>query len=530
MSSSSPLSCRQVEAQDSSEALKLAHGQGIKPAVMAKVQVLNEAIKEIGMGRFQYELFFTAGFGWFADNIWLQGISILNPSIGNEFRGQPGVGNISLALYAGLILGATFWGCSCDIVGRKIAWNCTLVIGGIFGIAAGAAPNFIALCALIAMIGFGVGGNLPVDGTLFLEFIPGSHQYLLTLLSVWWAIGQVVGSLIAWAFLAKYGCDTPPAGEFCSRSSNSGWRYTFYTLGAMMIVLWVGRFFLLPVYESPKFLASIGRDQEAVDTIHLIAKRNGKVSSLTLDDLRSAAEPYLDPEHQHRYEETKSAPGTKMSSWQLFRHSFDDLSFDHVKALFCTPRLAWSTSLVIFIYASIGLAYPLFNQFLGAYLSAKNANLGEDSLDSTYSAFTYQAACGVPGSILAAILVEWGRGGRKVAMAFFTVAAGIFLFGLTQAKTKAQINVLTCFAALCENAFYGVLYGYAPEVFPTPSRGTGDALAAASNRITGLFAPVIAVYGTASVEGPVYASASIFVVTGLVMLLLPIETRGRTAL
>jgi hypothetical protein len=32
---------------------------------------------------------------------------------------------------------------------------------------------------------------------MFLEFIPGSKQYLLTFLSVWWAIGQAVGSLIS---------------------------------------------------------------------------------------------------------------------------------------------------------------------------------------------------------------------------------------------------------------------------------------------------------------------------------------------
>jgi hypothetical protein len=55
-----------------------------------------------------------------------------------------------------------------------------------------------------------------------------------------------------------------------------------------------------------------------------------------------------------------------------------------------------------------------------------------------------------------------------------------------------------------------VLYGYAPEVFPTPSRGTGDALASASSRITGIFAPVIAVYAK-TVDAPVFASASIFV-------------------
>jgi len=48
-----------------------------------------------------------------------------------------------------------------------------------------------------------VGGNLPVDGALFLEFLPGKNQYLLTLLSLWWAVGQVVGSLISLVFLAK---------------------------------------------------------------------------------------------------------------------------------------------------------------------------------------------------------------------------------------------------------------------------------------------------------------------------------------
>lgn len=63
------------------------------------------------------------------------------------------------------------------------------------------------------------------------------------------------------------------------------------------------------------------------------------------------------------------------------------------------------------------------------------------------------------------------------------------MFGLTASRNGTQINVLTCAAALAENAFYGVLYGYTPEVFPSPHRGTGDALAAAASRVTGIFAP-----------------------------------------
>lgn len=52
-----------------SEQTLIAQREGIKPAFLAKVSLLNEALSEIGMGRYQYELFVSGGFGWFADNI-----------------------------------------------------------------------------------------------------------------------------------------------------------------------------------------------------------------------------------------------------------------------------------------------------------------------------------------------------------------------------------------------------------------------------------------------------------------------------
>lgn len=75
------------------------------------------------------------------------------------------------------------------------------------------------------------------------------------------------------------------------------------------------------------------------------------------------------------------------------------------------------------------------------------------NLSDTYASYTYQAACGVPGSIVAAIMVDWGRTGRKYAMAIFTLLAGVFLFALTAAKTQVQVNALTSIAAFFENAF-----------------------------------------------------------------------------
>ncbi|KAL1407745.1 hypothetical protein Q8F55_007179 [Vanrija albida] len=509
-----------------SDTTLIAQREGIKPAFLAKVQVLNNALAEIGMGRYQYELFFSGGFGWFADNIWLQGVAIVMPAVANEFKPYPHVRLATLALYAGLIFGAAFWGCSADIIGRRFAWNATLVIGGVFGLCVGASPNFTVFCVFISLVGVGVGGNLPVDGTMFLEFLPGNKQYLLTLLSIWWAIGQVVASLIAWGFISKYGCAEPPEGEFCSKESNMGWRYTYYTLGAMMMFLWAMRFFVMPVYESPKFLASKGKDTEAVEVIHKIAKRNGVTVNLTVQDLRDAAAPYLTEA------ELNGEVDTKFTVWELFKNSFDEFKGEHVRALFCNRRIAFSTSLIVFCYATTGLAYPLYMAFLNTYFATKNKELGINDIDSIYRSYTYQAACGVPGSIAAALMVDWSRTGRKVSMAAFTMGTGIFLFALTAARTLPQVNALTSIAAFMENGFYGVLFGYAPELFPTPSRGTGDALCATAMRVTGIFAPVIAVYSNAALtpNGPIYASAGIFCATAICMLFLPTETRGKTAL
>jgi hypothetical protein len=51
---------------------------------------------------------------------------------------------------------------------RRWAFNLTLLITGVFGVAAGGSPNSVALCALAAVWSIGVGGNLPVDSAVFL--------------------------------------------------------------------------------------------------------------------------------------------------------------------------------------------------------------------------------------------------------------------------------------------------------------------------------------------------------------------------
>ena len=71
------------------------------------------------------------------------------------------IGLLSTAFSVGLTIGAFSWGILVDVIGRRWSFNLTCLISGVFGIAAGASPSYIALRVLVAFVGVGVGGNIP---------------------------------------------------------------------------------------------------------------------------------------------------------------------------------------------------------------------------------------------------------------------------------------------------------------------------------------------------------------------------------
>lgn len=93
---------------------------------------------------------------------------------------------LTIAVYTGMLVGALFWGFSADIIGRRFAFNVSLFISSVFTIVAGAAPNWIVLGLFTCLSAFGAGGNLVLDTTVFLEYLPSKEQWLLTLMAAWW--------------------------------------------------------------------------------------------------------------------------------------------------------------------------------------------------------------------------------------------------------------------------------------------------------------------------------------------------------
>lgn len=108
-----------------------------------------------------------------------------------------------LSLYIGLLCGALFWGITADIIGRKFAFNTSLLLCAVFTSVAGAAANYESWAFFNAMLAFGAGGNLVLDTTVFLEFLPHKKSWLITLMAAWWGVGQTIAGVFAWAFLRE---------------------------------------------------------------------------------------------------------------------------------------------------------------------------------------------------------------------------------------------------------------------------------------------------------------------------------------
>ena len=251
--------------------------------------------------------------------------------------------------FIGLSIGSTFWGVASDIMGRKPAFNITLFLCGLFGTLVALGPNWITTSVLFACMGLGVGGNLPVDGALFLEFLPFESNKLLTLLSVWWPVGQLIASLLAWFIIPAYSCATElqPCGvdaaqPCCNSSDNRGWRYYIASLGAITLFMFVCRFFLFHLYESPKYLLSRNRQSEAVSVVQTIARYNGTNTWLSEDILDEFGENIDD-----------GAP--KLTVMEINKKNLQKFSFDKVGALFAERKLGITTVLLWFMWASIGM-------------------------------------------------------------------------------------------------------------------------------------------------------------------------------
>ncbi|KAH8881333.1 MFS general substrate transporter [Thozetella sp. PMI_491] len=497
-----PYRASEVSSLNAEDILAL---KDIDPALDMKMHLVNNAIDEIGWTGYHTKLFFLNGFGYAVDSLILLLQSVIAGPAFKEFGSVGFAKGLTIAVYVGMLAGAIFWGLSADIIGRRYAFNISLFICSAAAIIAGAVPNWASLGTMIAILGFGGGGNLVLDTTVFLEYLPGDKQWLVTLLACWWGLGQACTGFIAWGFLVPEQWNCADAAD-CTHDNNMGWRYTMYTGGAAVFVMSVARITVIRLLETPKYLLALGEDEKVIETLQSIATKYGKTCSLTVEAL--------------------TACGVVRTTHSASRFSIGE-TLIHFRGLFATKRMGLSTILIWLSWAMMGLTYPLFYVFLPTYLKNHGSTASDITPYIQWRDYALANISSVFGPILAGYMCNTKLLGRRYTMTIGALLTMAFFFAYTAVRSEPQDVGFSCTIAFCLNIYYGTLYAYTPEVLPSAHRATGNGVAVACNRIMGIMSAIIATYADTETPAPLYICAVLLLVMGIMSAFFPYEPYGK---
>jgi len=122
------------------------------------------------------------------------------------------------------------------------------------------------------------------------------------------------------------------------------------------------------------------------------------------------------------------------------------------------------------------------------------------------------------------------RIGRKPTTALFLFFSALMAYIYGQHSTGTMLFINGFVMQFFMFGMWSCLYAYTPELYPTRARSTGAGMASAFGRIGAITGPIVVGYiiGTVGDTGVFTLGAASFVTAALIVLILGIETRGRT--
>ncbi len=436
---------------------------------------INQQLDNLPLSRFHWKLLVISGLGWMFDAMDILIVSSVVAAVSKEWNLDATTSQwINSANVAGLFFGALAAGWLADRIGRKNVFQITLLVYSLFNGLSAAATGVAILMLLRFLAGLGLGGELPVASTLMSEFSPVKQRgMLVVLLESFWAYGSVLAALIGYLIVPSL-----------------GWRVAFLIGALPAFYVFVIR---RQVPESPRFLVSQGRYQEAKAVVREIEKESGALVS---------TEPVL----------LSPAPAQLRGG---------------LSELFSARYLNRTVALWV-MWATMNFSYYGIFLWLPTQFVRKGFTLNDALLFNLIIALAQ-----IPGYFTAAYFVD--RLGRKATLLVFLVGAaiGAFFFGQVALVGKDVPSILFwgCVISFFNLGAWGVVYTYTPEMYPTWLRGTGAGWAAGIGRIFAFLAPLSIAYQIALFGGDqtvFVVFTAIMLLGGLVVFLLGPETRGRS--
>ena len=429
-----------------------------------------ERLEELTLGRFHYKLLLVTGLGWLFDSMDTGLIAFILPVLAKEWGLAPGqmglIGSIGLI---GMALGAVVSGTIADRIGRKKVFTITVLLYSIASAFCALSWNYQSLLVFRFLVGFGLGGELPVAATLVSEYAPSRVRgRFIVLLESFWGLGWIAAACIAYFFIPLY-----------------GWRMAFLigALPALYVCL-----IRMHMPESDRYLLAHGRVGEARKIVVSLERQ-----------LHVPVAPFVS--------EKETVPVVAKASFrELWRKPF-----------------ASRTIMLWLVWFGINFSYYGIFMWLPSLVFQQGFTVVK-----TFEYVLIMTLAQLPGYYCAAWLVD--KIGRKYTLSAFLLFSGVASYFFGHASTAAALMMWGSVMSFFNLGAWGVLYTYTPEQYPTAIRALGSGWAAGFGRFGGMAAPMMVgallarSFGFASVF---YMFALVFAAVAVIVMSLGVESKQK---
>ncbi|XP_047515957.1 organic cation transporter protein-like isoform X1 [Pieris napi] len=364
----------------------------------------------------------------------------------------------------GILVGNMVFGHLSDRYGRRIPFLIAVFLQLLSGVTTAYSVNWHMFTTLRFFLAVATGGTMVTSFVLTMELIGTKYR-------------DTVGIIYQIPF--NLGHLSLPLFGYFLRSWNH-----FQLAISLPSIIFLSYYYLLP--ESPRWLLTVGKDDEARTILENAAKRNGRstegIASFT----------------QKMAMEVNSGSNKERASFV---------------ALFRTPRLRTRTLAICFNWFVCGFCFFGVSQYIG-HVSG-----------NIFSNVAISAAILVPGTIISIYANQLL--GRKITLMSSNFVTGLSCLLITVVpKSITSHLVLGCAGLWGMSISFATVYLYAGELFPTVVRNSGVGLSSTVARIGSMVAPFIATLGHRNPWLPPVLFGITPLIGSCLCLLLP-DTRGK---
>jgi len=377
--------------------------------------------------------------------------------------------------YAGQVIGGLLSGWLADKYGRVPVMVGNIVLFSLMSFACILAQNYATLFTLRFVQGIGLGGEVPIANTYVSEFAKSKGRGRFVLMQqLMFPIGLTTVGLVGVFVVPLW-----------------GWQWLF-VLGGLPVLLALPMIRVLP--ESPRWLASRGRDEEAdrvLTRIEALVSANGAVP---LPPIPTGVPPAV------------AAVG-------------------RFRDLFAGVYRQRTLSLWVLWFCAYGITYAMTGWMPSIMRTVYHQPVSQANL--------YGFVLNIVGlCVLLTAVFTIDRIGRKVAFAggFLLAAVPLLIATFAPSLSALGLAVLATLAFGAMGMIPGSLGMYTAENYPNHLRAIGNGATSVSQRLSSVISPylvgmILPAYGV----GGVYGMFAVFaIVGGITCALFSMETAGKT--